>query len=69
MPNWVQHPVVKDYDLSVIRFLMSGAAPLSAEINHHLFRLFPNAQIGQAYGNGVLPVYLTIHSQTLNEQA
>ncbi|EEB94674.1 hypothetical protein MPER_06473, partial [Moniliophthora perniciosa FA553] len=29
---------------------MIGAAPLSNEINHQLFQLFPNAHIGQAYG-------------------
>lgn len=45
-----KHPAVKNYDLSIIRFVMSGAAPLSGEINSHLFQLLPNAQIGQAYG-------------------
>jgi hypothetical protein len=29
---------------------MVGAAPLAREINQQLFEIFPNAQIGQAYG-------------------
>ncbi|KAG7088258.1 hypothetical protein E1B28_012272 [Marasmius oreades] len=45
-----KHPSVKNYDLSVIRTLVIGAAPLSHEVNHQLFNLLPNAQIGQAYG-------------------
>ncbi|KAJ8080399.1 hypothetical protein PM082_017232 [Marasmius tenuissimus] len=45
-----KHPSVKNYDLSVIRTMMFGAAPLSHEVNHQLFQLVPNAHIGQAYG-------------------
>ncbi|KAF9561069.1 acetyl-CoA synthetase-like protein [Agrocybe pediades] len=46
-----KHPAVKDYDLrSCIRLLMSGAAPLSHELNQQLFDMFPDAHIGQAYG-------------------
>ncbi|KAF9257524.1 amp dependent CoA ligase [Marasmius fiardii PR-910] len=45
-----KHPSVKKYDLSVIRTVVVGAAPLSHEVNQQLFRLLPNAHIGQAYG-------------------
>jgi len=45
-----KHPAVKDYDLSGIRYLISGAAPLSAELVHQLTKVMPTAQIGQGYG-------------------
>ncbi|EGO23638.1 hypothetical protein SERLADRAFT_416040 [Serpula lacrymans var. lacrymans S7.9] len=44
------HPAVKDFDLSHVRVLLSGAAPLSAELMNQLVKLFPKAQIGQGYG-------------------
>jgi 4-coumarate--CoA ligase len=34
---------------------MCGAAPLSFELNQQLFELFPDAHIGQAYGNYSYP--------------
>ncbi|KAF7365396.1 Phenylacetyl-CoA ligase [Mycena venus] len=45
-----KHPAVKKYDLSGIRYIMIGAAPLSDEVNMKLFSLFPDAHIGQGYG-------------------
>lgn len=45
-----KHPEVNNYDLSAIRFLISGAAPLSAELVNQLMKVIPNAQIGQGYG-------------------
>ncbi|KAF9019187.1 phenylacetyl-CoA ligase [Hymenopellis radicata] len=47
-----KHPAVKDFkqDLQVVRCIMVGAAPLSAEVNHRLFQLLPDAEIGQSYG-------------------
>ncbi|KAJ7366661.1 phenylacetyl-CoA ligase [Mycena albidolilacea] len=45
-----KHPAVKKYDLSGIRYIMIGAAPLSDEVNQKLFSLFPEAHIGQGYG-------------------
>ncbi|KAJ7601056.1 hypothetical protein C8J56DRAFT_911988 [Mycena floridula] len=45
-----KHPAVKNYDLSIVRFIMIGAAPLSDEIHNQLCEQFPNAAIGQAYG-------------------
>lgn len=41
---------MKNYDLTGIRLLLSGAAPLSAELVGHLLKILPNAQIGQGYG-------------------
>ncbi|KAI0634245.1 acetyl-CoA synthetase-like protein [Trametes polyzona] len=44
-------PVVKNYDLSSVYFIMAGAAPLSAELTDQLVELFPQAPfIGQGYG-------------------
>ena len=45
-----KHPAVKKYDISSIRMLMSGAAPLSSELINQLSALLPDAWIGQAYG-------------------
>ncbi|EJF61689.1 amp dependent CoA ligase [Dichomitus squalens LYAD-421 SS1] len=45
-------PIVKGYDLSSIRFVGCGAAPVSPELTEQLSRTMPdpNALIGQAYG-------------------
>ncbi|KAH9833502.1 amp dependent CoA ligase [Rhodofomes roseus] len=45
-----KHPAVKKFDLSSMRFIASGAAPLSAELTNQLAKLFPKVQIGQGYG-------------------
>ena len=45
-----KHPAVKNYDLSSVRHLMSGAAPLSSELMAQLKQLLPETWIGQAYG-------------------
>ncbi|EJD03682.1 phenylacetyl-CoA ligase [Fomitiporia mediterranea MF3/22] len=45
-----KHPAVKKYDLSHVRFCISGAAPLSRELTQQLIKVLPNAQIGQGYG-------------------
>ncbi|KAF9236498.1 phenylacetyl-CoA ligase [Melanogaster broomeanus] len=44
------HPAVKEYDLSHVRYLTSGAAPLSLELMERLAEIFPKASIGQSYG-------------------
>lgn len=38
-------------DVSSVRFIMVGAAPLTYEVTEQLIRIFPDAHIGQAYGN------------------
>ncbi|XP_047325501.1 4-coumarate--CoA ligase 1-like [Impatiens glandulifera] len=43
-------PVVDKYDLSSIRTVMSGAAPLGKELEDAVRLKFPNAKLGQGYG-------------------
>ncbi|KAI0917584.1 hypothetical protein AcW2_007685 [Taiwanofungus camphoratus] len=45
-----KHPAVKNYDLSSLRTMKSGAAPLSAELIRQLSEILPNMSIGQSYG-------------------
>ncbi|EJF61698.1 amp dependent CoA ligase [Dichomitus squalens] len=45
-----KHPAVKNYDLSSVKLLTCGAAPLSAELTHQVAKLLPHAHIGQGYG-------------------
>ncbi|KAH8099401.1 amp dependent CoA ligase [Cristinia sonorae] len=45
-----KNPEVKNHDLSSVRFVMSGAAPLSSELTEQLIKVLPNASIAQAYG-------------------
>lgn len=33
MLKYEQHPAVKNYDLSSVKYVMVGAAPLSKEVN------------------------------------
>ncbi|KAK4354413.1 hypothetical protein RND71_026607 [Anisodus tanguticus] len=43
-------PVVDNYDLSSIRTVMSGAAPLGKDLEDAIRTKFPNAKLGQGYG-------------------
>jgi acyl-CoA synthetase (AMP-forming)/AMP-acid ligase II len=45
-----KHPIVKQHDLSHVRFLLSGAAPLSGDLVNQLVEILPNCAIGQGYG-------------------
>ncbi|KAI0634243.1 amp dependent CoA ligase [Trametes polyzona] len=45
-----KHPAVSKYDLSSLRMLMCGAAPLSSELTTQLSARLPDCWIGQAYG-------------------
>ncbi|KAF9046775.1 hypothetical protein BJ165DRAFT_1193944 [Panaeolus papilionaceus] len=46
-----KHPLVESRSfLSQVRYIMIGAAPVPPSVQETLFRLFPDAQIGQAYG-------------------
>ncbi|KAJ7043902.1 phenylacetyl-CoA ligase [Mycena alexandri] len=45
-----KHPAVKKYDLSRIKFLGSGAAPMTSELQNQLSQVCPQAKVGQAYG-------------------
>ncbi|KAL1554074.1 4-coumarate--CoA ligase 1 [Salvia divinorum] len=46
----VKSPVVDKYDLSSVRTVMSGAAPLGKELEEAVRNKFPNAKLGQGYG-------------------
>ncbi|PHU24164.1 4-coumarate--CoA ligase 1 [Capsicum chinense] len=43
-------PLVDHYDLSSVRTVMSGAAPLGKELEDTVRTKFPNAKLGQGYG-------------------
>ncbi|KAH9921801.1 uncharacterized protein B0H18DRAFT_1020248 [Fomitopsis serialis] len=45
-----KHPAVKNYDLSSIHAIMSGAAPLSPELTNQLSKILPQVSVGQGYG-------------------
>lgn len=45
-----RHPIVAKYDLSSLRTIFSGAAPLDAETQHLLEKRFPNTACLQGYG-------------------
>lgn len=40
----------RQHDLSSIRFVYTGAAPLGKEATEHLLKLYPRWKIGQGYG-------------------
>ncbi|KAG0249590.1 putative fatty-acid--CoA ligase FadD10 [Mortierella polycephala] len=46
----VKAPIVDKYDLSSVRFVMSGAAPCSAELSEALVKKFPRVLFRQGYG-------------------
>ncbi len=57
---------MKNYDLSSVRFIMSGAAPLSSELTLQAAKVLPNAAIGQAFGtSSPRPVYSSLTSCAL----
>ncbi|KAJ7246274.1 phenylacetyl-CoA ligase [Mycena haematopus] len=45
-----KHPAVKNYDLTHVKYCISGAAPLSGELMNRVRKVIPNAVIGQGYG-------------------
>ncbi|EPT02028.1 hypothetical protein FOMPIDRAFT_1144338 [Fomitopsis schrenkii] len=45
-----KHPAVKDYDLSSLHAIMSGAAPLSPELTNQVAKILPQVCVGQGYG-------------------
>nr|UGB90596.1 4-coumarate:CoA ligase [Sinopodophyllum hexandrum] len=46
----VKNPASEKYDLSSIRTVMSGAAPMGKELEDNLRAKLPNAKLGQGYG-------------------
>nr|ABY21310.1 4-coumarate:coenzyme A ligase 3 [Physcomitrium readeri] len=45
-----KNPIVENYDLSSIKMIMSGAAPLGKELEDAFRARLPNAILGQGYG-------------------
>jgi 4-coumarate--CoA ligase len=45
-----KNPIVENYDLSSIKMVMSGAAPLGKELEDAFRARLPNAILGQGYG-------------------
>jgi acyl-coenzyme A synthetase/AMP-(fatty) acid ligase len=43
----------KKYDLSSVRFVFSGAAPLGEEVMKEVEQMFPTWNVAQAYGNNL----------------
>ncbi|ETW75263.1 hypothetical protein HETIRDRAFT_481951 [Heterobasidion irregulare TC 32-1] len=43
-------PETRKHDLSSVRFVLFGAAPVSAELTDQLVQLMPHAELGQAFG-------------------
>ncbi|KAF9112697.1 putative fatty-acid--CoA ligase FadD10 [Mortierella sp. AM989] len=46
----IKAPIVDQYDLSSVRFVISGAAPCSREMSQALVKKFPQMQFRQGYG-------------------
>lgn len=49
----VKNPKVADFDLSSIRLVLSGAAPLRKELEEALMERLPQAIFGQVYSNEI----------------
>lgn len=55
-----KHPLVKQFDLSSVRLVACGAAPLSSEIVAEVQARLPTADILQAYGMTESTILMTI---------
>ncbi|KAF7346112.1 hypothetical protein MSAN_01837900 [Mycena sanguinolenta] len=51
-------PAVKKYDLSKIKYIGCGAAPMTSELQDQLVQLCPQATVGQTYGTTETPAAL-----------
>jgi acyl-CoA synthetase (AMP-forming)/AMP-acid ligase II len=50
MTALARHPKVGEFDLSGVELIVSGGAPLGAELQREVGRRFPRAAVGQGYG-------------------
>lgn len=57
------HDICKRYDLSSVRFVFSGAAPLGQETIQNLLELYPTWTVAQAYGMTESAVVVTSSSE------
>lgn len=60
MVSLVKSPEVKKHDLSHVRMVMGGAAPVASQLETALRQILPNANIGQAYGMTETPATITM---------
>lgn len=57
------HDICRRYDLSSVRFVFSGAAPLGQETIQNLLELYPTWTVAQAYGMTESAVVVTSSSE------
>ncbi|KAK0752619.1 4-coumarate-CoA ligase 2 [Schizothecium vesticola] len=57
------HDICKRYDLSSVRFVFSGAAPLGQETIQNLLEIYPTWTVAQAYGMTESAVVVTSSSE------
>jgi acyl-CoA synthetase (AMP-forming)/AMP-acid ligase II len=50
MAVMARHPMADEYDLSSLELIVSGGAPLGAELQHAIAERYPHAAVGQAWG-------------------
>ncbi|KAG0291327.1 putative fatty-acid--CoA ligase FadD10 [Dissophora globulifera] len=64
----VKAPIVEQYDISSIRFVMCGAAPCSRELSSALMKKFPKLQFRQGYGMSELSPasHVGVYSNTVH---
>ena len=63
------HPMVDEYDLSSIEIVVSGGAPLGADLQRAVAARFPHAAVGQAWGMTETTVGITVPDRELGSAA
>lgn len=62
-----KHPLVRQYDLSSVREIVCGAAPLSREVIEEVRTRLPQAEIRQGYGMTESTIVITISPPNANK--
>lgn len=62
----VKQDFVKEYDLSCVRYVMAGAAPLTEEVVKAFKQRFPKAKVGQGYGMTESSTIISMHDGSDN---
>jgi acyl-CoA synthetase (AMP-forming)/AMP-acid ligase II len=63
------YPMVDEYDLSSIEIVVSGGAPLGADLQRAVAARFPHAAVGQAWGMTETTVGITVPDRKLGSAA
>lgn len=61
-----KHPLVMKYDMSSVRDIICGAAPLSVDIAKQVKRRLPHVNIRQGYGMTEISIAVTVTPQGTN---